>query len=76
MVPQHKDVNGSGGEWYNMEMEWAKALKEGKKVEVNIEVIYSGSSARPDSFSVLYKINGQEQTKIIQNPGLTPSPSQ
>ena len=76
LVPQHKDVNGSGGEWYNMEMEWAKALKEGKKVEVNIEVIYSGSSARPDSFSVLYKINGQEQTKIIQNPGLTPSPSQ
>lgn len=50
-----------GGVWYEMETEWANALKElpPKKVSVSIEPIYSNNSMRPDSFMVEYEIEGQ-----------------
>ena len=28
LVAQNKQINRSGGEWYNMEKEWANALSE------------------------------------------------
>lgn len=68
LVPQNKHLNRSGGEWYKMEQEWANALKEGKKVEVDIQPIYSGTSTRPDSFSVHYKIDGKETIRRMANP--------
>ncbi|MGM9928559.1 MAG: DNA/RNA non-specific endonuclease, partial [Bacillus sp. (in: firmicutes)] len=61
LVPQNSQINRRGGVWYDMETEWANALKEvpPKKVSVNIEPIYSNNSMRPDSFMVEYEIEGQ-----------------
>ncbi|MGE7950070.1 DNA/RNA non-specific endonuclease [Lysinibacillus sp. NPDC093688] len=73
LVPQNSQINRSGGEWFNMETEWANALKENppKKVTVQINPIYSGDSMRPDSFEVTYQIgNKKEVTRTILNqPG-------
>lgn len=61
LVPQNSQINRRGGAWYEMETEWANALKEipPKKVSVRIEPIYSNKSMRPDSFLVEYEIEGQ-----------------
>ncbi|MCY9024004.1 DNA/RNA non-specific endonuclease [Priestia megaterium] len=61
LVPQNSQINRRGGVWYEMETEWANALKEipPKKVAVSIEPIYSKNSMRPDSFMVEYEIEGQ-----------------
>ncbi|HDR6269058.1 DNA/RNA non-specific endonuclease [Bacillus thuringiensis] len=62
LVAQNKQINRSGGEWYNMEKEWANALggKPPKKVTVKIEPVYSGQSMRPNSFMVEYQIQGKK----------------
>ena len=60
LLPQNKYVNRSGGEWYNMEKKWAKALEEGKKVEVKIDIVYNNNSIRPSDYLVSYKIDGVE----------------
>ena len=70
LVSMNRDINRSGGAWFNMEKEWAKALKETppKKVTVNIEPIYSGKSLRPDRFKVMYEIEGKmPEVKTILN---------
>ncbi|MDQ0216296.1 putative ribonuclease toxin of YeeF-YezG toxin-antitoxin module [Oikeobacillus pervagus] len=61
LVPQNSQINRRGGVWYEMETEWANALKEvpPKKVSVSNEPIYSNNSMRPDSFMVEYEIEGQ-----------------
>ncbi|WKB36498.1 DNA/RNA non-specific endonuclease [Terrilactibacillus sp. S3-3] len=66
LVAQNSQINRSGGAWYNMEQEWASALKENppRKVSVKIEPTYSGSSLRPDSFRVKYQIEGER--KVIR----------
>ncbi|MED0673669.1 DNA/RNA non-specific endonuclease [Aneurinibacillus aneurinilyticus] len=65
LVAQNSQINRSGGEWYKMETVWANALKETppRKVSVKIEPIYSGNSLRPDSFEVVYKIEGKRPVK-------------
>ena len=65
LVPMNSQINRSGGKWYNMEQEWANALKEGKEVKVKIEPIYDSDNLRPVSFKVKYNIDGQ-RTKIIK----------
>ncbi|WP_438347724.1 DNA/RNA non-specific endonuclease [Paenibacillus sp. FA6] len=70
LVPQNSQINRSGGKWFEMETEWANALKEvpPKKVAVKIEPIYSGNSLRPDSFKVTYQIgNKRAVSKRILN---------
>ena len=70
LVAMNRDINRSGGEWFNMEKEWANALKETppKKVTVNIEPIYSGESLRPDRFKVKYQVEGRKSVmKVIEN---------
>ncbi|QHA35179.1 hypothetical protein D5E69_04680 [Rossellomorea marisflavi] len=70
LVPQNSQINRRGGVWYNMETEWANALKEvpPKKVSVNIKPIYSSNSMRPDSFTIKYQIEGQRKVRlVIQN---------
>ncbi|WP_205439404.1 T7SS effector LXG polymorphic toxin [Halobacillus ihumii] len=61
LVPQNSQINRRGGVWYEMETEWANAMKEipPKKVSVGIEPIYSKKSMRPDSFMVEYEIEGE-----------------
>ena len=58
LVAQNKQINRSGGEWYNMEKEWVNALggKPPKKVSVKIEPVYLGSSLRPNSFKINTKL--------------------
>ena len=51
-----------------MEKSWSDALSVGSKVEVNIEAVYNGKSARPISFEVEYRINnGEWQEKKFKN---------
>ncbi|CGF81633.1 DNA/RNA non-specific endonuclease [Bacillus sp. N447-1] len=58
LIAQNKQINRSGGEWYNMEKEWVNALggKPPKKVSVKIESVYLGSSLRPNSFKINTKL--------------------
>ncbi|HDV8362870.1 TPA: DNA/RNA non-specific endonuclease [Bacillus cereus] len=66
LIAQNRQINRSGGEWYNMEQEWANALggKPPKKVTVKIEPVYLGSSLRPNLFKIKYQIEGQR--KVIR----------
>lgn len=57
LVPMDATLNRSG--WKKMENAWAKALEEGKEVDVKIEAVYNGTSKRPDSFNVEYKVSGK-----------------
>ena len=63
-VPQTAKLNN--GEWKSMEKKWKDALSEGKKVEVDIQIIYNSdkSTKRPLGFFVEYKIDGIEQSPI------------
>ena len=71
MVPM--DGNLNKGVWKKMENSWAKAIDEGKDVSVKILPTYSGSSVRPDSFVVTYRIgNGREiRERFVNAPGGT-----
>ena len=73
LVPQNSQINRRGGVWYEMETEWANALKEvpPKKVSVNIDPNYSNKSMRPNSFMVEYEIEGQFPVirEIANKPG-------
>ena len=67
LVPQSKNINRAGGEWYNLEKSWSSALKAGSEVEVDIRNVYEGGSMRPNSFDVNYKIDGIKYEKKIKN---------
>ncbi len=56
------------GAWRSMENIWKTALESGKKVEVDIKVIYQGSSKRPAGFEVDYWIEGiKKPVEIFKN---------
>ena len=67
LVSQAKDVNLK--EYRRIERDWADALKSKppKKVEVDVKINYQGSSMRPTSFEVNYKIDGKKYNEIIPN---------
>lgn len=65
LVPMNSQINRAGGKWYNMETEWANALKEGKDVQAKIQNIYEPNNSRPVSLKIKYTIEG-EKTKIIK----------
>lgn len=65
LVSMNSQINRAGGKWYNMETEWANALKEGKEVQVKIQNIYETNNLRPVSFNIKYTTEG-EKTKIIK----------
>lgn len=68
LVPM--DGNFNMGAWKTLETRFADALKDGKTVDVNIDVIYNGSSGRPDAFVIDYVIGGVPETKTFMNrPG-------
>ena len=59
----------NNGKWRAMENEWKKELKAGKRVEVDIQIIYDGDiNKRPKRFLIEYKV-GNEPTiqKIFNN---------
>lgn len=66
LVSQAKDVNLIA--YKKLEDEWGAAVKKGKKVSVDIEIVYDGSSKRPTKFIVDYQIgNNKIKTKEITN---------
>ena len=67
MIAQNRQVNRSGGAWYEMEQEWANALKEGKQVSVKMDIEYPSDSMRPAKFKIEYKIDGKLETREIMN---------
>ena len=50
-----------------IENQWARAIKNGQKVSVDIEVKYDGDSMRPVGFIVKYTIDGISFKKNITN---------
>lgn len=69
LVPM--DGNLNKGVWKQMENDWAKALKDGKEINVKIEPIYKGNSLSPESFNVTYSIDGGRPVfrDITNTPG-------
>ncbi|WP_392565037.1 DNA/RNA non-specific endonuclease [Orbus wheelerorum] len=66
MLPMNANLNR--GAWKQMENTWAKALQNGKSVNVRIEPVYSSTNIRPDKFKVKYSINnGRSVEKILIN---------
>jgi len=65
LVAQNSQINRSGGEWFKMEQQWAKALSEipPKKVSLQIVPLYEGDSLRPVKFNILYKIEGKRRVE-------------
>lgn len=56
------------GEWRYMEQEWKKSINEGKTVsDVSYTVYYEGDSKRPTGFDVSYKVDGEIETRYIDN---------
>ncbi|NMC40889.1 MAG: hypothetical protein GYA43_06920 [Bacteroidales bacterium] len=68
LVPMDGNLNKSL--WKQMENDWARALKDGKQVNVKIEPVYKGDSLRPDSFNVTYSIDGGRP--VFKDIGNTP----
>jgi hypothetical protein len=66
LVAQRSALNrGAGSQWRGMEREWKNALKSGKQVEVDIEVVYPTNppgNLRPSMFKVKYWIDGEVET--------------
>lgn len=58
------DGNLNKGAWKAMENSWAKDLKAGKKVDVQIQPIYSDNSKRPSSFNVTYSVDNGRPTRV------------
>lgn len=56
LVSQARKVNLS--EFKVIENQWAKAIKNGQKVTVDININYAAGSCRPVSFDVSYTIDG------------------
>ena len=67
VLSQAKDVNLK--EYRRIERKWEAALKSEppKKIEVDVKINYEGSSMRPTSFEVNYKIDGIEFFEEIPN---------
>ncbi|EOI3556380.1 DNA/RNA non-specific endonuclease [Cronobacter dublinensis] len=69
IVPMNGNLNK--GAWKQMENTWVTALKEGKQVKFKIDPVYSGSSVRPDNFTIQNQIgNNKPIRETFQNaPG-------
>lgn len=56
LVSQLQGVNLSS--YKKIENEWAKAIREGKDVSVEVKITYSSNSMRPEGFGIKYDIDG------------------
>lgn len=65
MIPQDADINRN--DYKNLENELAKAVKEGKKVRINVEPVYEEDSRRPTAIIVTYSIDGEESVRVFPN---------
>ena len=63
-VPMKGSLNQ--GAWKSMEAGWQNALKSGKKVEVDIKIIY-GTDKRPIKFEIEWETAGEFFSKEFVN---------
>lgn len=61
------DATLNRSEYKILENTWKSALQEGKEVNVKIEPIYEGDSARPSKFKVDYTIDGKAYSERLTN---------
>lgn len=62
---QNRSLNR--GRYRVMEDRWAQALKQGKKVYVEIRPAYAGHSKRPFRLDVRFDVNGQQSIDRFSN---------
>ena len=60
-------VNNS--KYRKVEKQWENALKEGKEVQVTIDLVYDGSNKRPNKFNINYSIGKKKNNLTIPNGG-------
>ncbi|MFB5085597.1 T7SS effector LXG polymorphic toxin [Psychrobacillus sp. PGGUH221] len=65
IVAMNGNVNVSA--YKKLEYSWAKALKEGQQVSVDVKPIYEGQSLRPSRFEIKYKIDGKKSVEVLEN---------
>ncbi|MFC4402906.1 DNA/RNA non-specific endonuclease [Gracilibacillus xinjiangensis] len=65
LVSQSSNVNLS--KYKKLENQWVTAIKEGKKVSVNVKVNYDGTGLRPTSFEIKYNIDGVIKKVRLKN---------
>ncbi|SDZ50531.1 Predicted ribonuclease, toxin component of the YeeF-YezG toxin-antitoxin module [Evansella caseinilytica] len=65
LVSQSSNVNLS--KYKKLENQWATAIKEGKKVSVNVKVNYDGTGLRPTSFEIKNNIDGVIKKVRLKN---------
>ncbi|MES1042720.1 DNA/RNA non-specific endonuclease, partial [Peribacillus simplex] len=65
IVAMNGNVNVSA--YKKLEYAWAKALREGQQVSVDIKPIYEGQSLRPSRFEIKYKIDGKKAVEVLEN---------
>lgn len=65
LVSQSSDVNLS--KYKKIENEWERAIKDGKKVKVDVDIKYDGDGLRPSKFDVKYEIDGESFSESILN---------
>ena len=57
LISQNYKINR--GTWKKMEKRWTNALKEGKEVQVEMEIVYDEATRRPKEFNVTEIIDGK-----------------
>jgi hypothetical protein len=62
-----QDRNFNRGAYRALEDHWAKALREGKRVFVDIVPQYEGVSTRPTRLKIIWRIDGKEFEKELAN---------
>jgi hypothetical protein len=65
IVAMNGNVNVSA--YKKLEYAWAKALRDDRKVIVDIRPVYEGSSIRPISFNIRYSIDGEKFKSSLKN---------
>ncbi|MED0759085.1 DNA/RNA non-specific endonuclease [Aneurinibacillus thermoaerophilus] len=65
LVSQSSEVNLS--KYKKLENKWAKAIKNGKNVKVEVKIKYDGENPRPTEFEVIYEIDGAIDKLVIKN---------
>lgn len=66
LVPQDAKLNNQRP-WKSLENAWAKELKAGKDVSVDIRPVYEGKTLRPSEFEIDYTVNGKPFSTTIAN---------
>lgn len=62
IVAMNSNLNKSA---YNkLENKWKRALEQGQRVDVNIELVYEGESLRPSGFNINYAIDNVSKDTI------------